>query len=138
MVAANATSTISQELVDNSPLLMFDGKDGTDWQEGVEGYGIGESVSFSFGSSHKVRYMGFKLGNWKNDKYYYGNSKPKTITITSGNFSGQITFTGNKEEEWVRLDYLDSTDSMRITIDDVYEGTTWQDTCISEIEIYGE
>ena len=54
------------------------------WQEGVSGYGINESVSFSFDDLHKVKYIAFKLGNWKNDKYYYGNAKPKTINLVFG------------------------------------------------------
>lgn len=103
VIAANASSTISQEGTSNSPILLFDGKDATNWQEGVDGYGISETISFSFDDFYKVKYIGFKLGNWKTDRYYVGNAN-----------------------------------SMRVTIDDVYPGTQWEDTCITEIMVYGE
>ena len=92
-------------------MMLFDDRDDTTWQEGVDGYGIGERVDFNFGDNnyYKVKYMGFKMGNWKNDKYYVGNAKPRTLT-----------------------------NCMSITIDDVYAGTSWEDTCITEILLYAE
>lgn len=138
VVAASATSTISQENTNNTPMMLFDGRDDTTWQEGVNGYGIGESVSFSFDGMHKVKYIGFKLGNWKNEKYYLGNAMPKTMTLVFGDYTGQITFRGTKKEiEWVEVNNLVNADSMRITIDDIYPGTSWEDTCITEIMVYG-
>ena len=77
VIAANASSTISQTKNSNDPMLLFDHRDDTSWQEGVDGYGVNEAVNFSFDGMHKVKYIAFKLGNWKNDKYYYGNAKPK-------------------------------------------------------------
>ena len=138
VVAASATSTISQENTNNTPMMLFDGRDDTTWQEGVNGYGIGESVSFSFDGMHKVKYIGFKLGNWKNEKYYLGNAMPKTMTLVFGDYTGQITFRGTKKEiEWVEVNNLVNADSMKITIDDIYPGTSWEDTCITEILVYG-
>jgi len=84
---ARATSTISQADVINSPTVVFDGLDETSWQEGVDGYGIGEGLVGYFSDPFAVKYIGFKLGNWKSDKYYFGNAKPKTLTITLGDFS---------------------------------------------------
>ena len=72
VISANATSTISQTKTNNNAMLLFDKKDDTSWQEGVSGYGINESVSFSFDDLHKVKYIAFKLGNWKNDNINYG------------------------------------------------------------------
>ena len=43
---ASATSVIDQEGHDNSPAMMLDGKLETSWQEGVDGPGIGEQVTF--------------------------------------------------------------------------------------------
>ncbi len=138
VIAANATSTISQTKTNNNAMLLFDKKDDTTWQEGVPGYGINESVSFSFDSHHKVKYIAFKLGNWKNDKYYFGNAKPKTMTLVFGDYTGQVTFTGERKIEWVEVEPSVNADSMRLEINDVYPGTNWEDTCITEVTIYGE
>lgn len=138
VIAANASSTITQQGTNNNPMLLFDGMDDTTWQEGVNGYGINENVAFSFDAAAKVKYIGFKLGNWKNDKYYFGNAKPKTMTLTFGDYSGQVTFTGERRVEWVEVNHALNSDSMRITINDVYPGTSWEDTCITEIMVYAE
>lgn len=138
VVEANASSTISQQGTDNGPMLLFDGRDDTTWQEGVNGYGINESLFFSFEGSNKIKYIGFKLGNWKNDKYYFGNAMPKTMTLSLGDYSGQVTFNGVRDIEWVEVSRAVSADSMRMVIDDVYPGTSWEDTCITEIMIYAE
>ena len=138
VISANATSTISQTKTNNNAMLLFDKKDDTSWQEGVSGYGINESVSFSFDSLHKVKYIAFKLGNWKNDKYYYGNAKPKTINLVFGDYSGQVTFTGERKVEWVEVSPSVNADSMRLELKDVYPGTSWEDTCISEVTVYAE
>lgn len=138
VIAANASSTISQEGTSNSPMLLFDGKEDTNWQEGVDGYGIYETISFSFDDFYKVKYIGFKLGNWKTDRYYAGNAKPKTMTLTFGDYIGQITFTGERKVEWVEVNKAVNANSMNISIDDVYPGTQWEDTCITEIMVYGE
>lgn len=138
VISANATSTISQTKTNNNAMLLFDKRDDTSWQEGVAGYGINESVSFSFDGHHKVKYIAFKLGNWKNDKYYYGNAKPKTVNLVFGDYSGQVTFTGERKVEWVEVSPSVNADSMRLEIKDVYPGTSWEDTCISEITVYAE
>lgn len=138
VIAANATSTISQAKTNNNAMLLFDKKDDTSWQEGVSGYGINESVSFSFDDHYKVKYIAFKLGNWKNDKYYFGNAKPKTMTLVFGDYTGQVTFTGERKIEWVEVEPSVNADSMRLEINDVYPGTNWEDTCITEVTVYGE
>lgn len=138
VIQADATSVISQEGVDNSPMKLFDGLDDTNWEEGVDGYGIGESLWFDFDREYKVKYITLRLGNWKSDKYYYGNAKPKTMTIEMGDFSTQITFSGEKKEECVELSQPWPSTYMKLTIDEVYTGTSWEDTCINELEIYGE
>ena len=137
VAGANATSTISQEGVSNNPILMFDGRDDTNWQEGVPGLGSGESVSFSFDKSYQVKYINFKLGNWKNDEYYHGNARPRNISIALGDIVRDITFTGERRPEWVEFSEEVPADSMRITLHDSFRGTQWEDTCITEIAVYG-
>lgn len=136
--ASSSTSVIKQDGVNNNAEMLFDGKDDTSWQEGVNGFGIGESVSASFYGDYNVKYIGFKLGNWKNDKYYYGNAKPRKLRIILGNFAQSIEFTGERREEWVEFTNPIKADSIRFEIEEVYPGTTWEDTCIAEIEIHEE
>ena len=137
---ADASSVIDQDLVGNEPIKAFDDNDSTDWQEGVDGPGIGEYLEFTFDKSYPVTYMTFKLGNWlpdKSDKYYWGNCRPKTLQIDSGNNSWNLTFPDGKEEFLVRLDPETDISNIKITIQDVYtDRIEWQDTAITDIGLW--
>ena len=137
VITANATSVFSQSDEDHSPMLLFHKKDNTYWQEGIEGPGKGESVSFGLDDTYHIQYLGFKLGNWTDNPHYSESSKPKTVTITAGGSSGQVTFDGDKKVEWVKADSPVTADSVMLKIDDVDTGTA-EDTCITEIMIYGK
>lgn len=137
---ADASSVIDQDLVGNEPIKAFDDNDSTDWQEGVDGPGIGEYLEFTFDKSYPVTYMTFKLGNWlpdKSDKYYWGNCRPKTLQIDSGNNSWNLTFPDGKQEFLVRLDPETDISNIKITIQDVYtDRIEWQDTAITDIGLW--
>lgn len=68
--SALASSVIQQEKVSNDPIYAFDDDIQTSWQEGVVGSGIGESIVGYFSESCKVKYLMFRLGNWKTDRYF--------------------------------------------------------------------
>lgn len=137
---ADASSVIDQDLVGNEPIKAFDDNDSTDWQEGVDGPGIGEYLEFAFDKSYPVAYMTFKLGNWlpdKSGKYYWGNCRPKTLQIDSGNNSWNLTFPDGKEEFLVRLDPETDISNIKITIQDVYtDRIEWKDTAITDIGLW--
>ena len=137
---ADASSVIDQDLVENEPIKAFDDNDSTDWQEGVDGPGIGEYLEFAFDKSYPVAYMTFKLGNWlpdKSDKYYWGNCRPKTLQIDSGNNSWNLTFPDGKEEFLVRLDPETDISNIKITIQDVYtDRIECKDTAITDIGLW--
>ena len=133
-----ATSTIYQEGVDNNPYVLFDWNDYSSWQDGVDGDGIGESITATFDREYTVRYITVRLGNWYgDDSYYYGNNRPQTMTFELGGQRFQMTFPDEKKEFCIELSKdLPATD-LRVIIDRVYKGTEYEDTCINEITVYG-
>lgn len=137
---ASATSVVDQEGHDNSANMVLDGKDETSWQEGVDGVGIGEQLTFQFNKECKVRYLSLKLGNWRNSDYYWKNNRPRTLEITTNNgTTATITFPDEQKECWVEFSEDCPASDINIIIKDVYEGTSskWDDTCIAGIEFYG-
>lgn len=139
IIKASASTTIEQELVVNDPIFVFDNNDTTNWQEGAPGPGIGEHIDFDFDKSYPVKYMTFKLGNWKSDEYYNGNYRPKTLEISSGNNDWIITFADEKQEFLVELDPEADISSLTITILDVYsDHMEWEDTPITDIGLWCE
>ena len=136
---ASASKTIDQSDVNNDPIKAFDNDETTNWQEGdTNGPGIGESIAAQFETEEPVWYITLKLGNWKKEKNYYdGNNRPKTLRIEMSGFDQTITF---PEERWkefcVELNEPCMTKWIKFTIKDVYRGNQWNDTVISDIQIY--
>ena len=137
LVSANASSVVSQAGYDNSPGVAIDGRDETSWQEGVDGYGYGQYLTVSFDGTHDVKYLALKLGNWRSDDYYYSNGRPSRITIQIADFSAQISVPDERREFFIELNEAYPANSVTITIEDVYPGTQWEDTCIAEVKAYG-
>ena len=137
---ATATSVIDQEGHDNSAAMVLDGKDETSWQEGVDGPGIGERLTFSLDRTYEIEYLSFKLGNWRSDEFYYENHRPMTLKVVIGGQETLVDFADEKTEQWVKVDGDCEASEIQIEIVDVYQGTSsvWDDTCIAEIGIYGE
>ncbi len=137
--SASATSVIDQNGHDNSADMVLDGKDETSWQEGVPGNGIGEGLTFRFDRECKVKYMSFKLGNWRTEDYYWQNNRPKMLEIRTDNSTSLIVFPDAKAEHWIAFSDPCPTSEIQLTIKDVYQGssTKWNDACIAGIEIYG-
>lgn len=143
VINAKASSTIRQDGVDNSPMLMFDGIESTSWQEGVNGHGIGEKVYAQFDDRYFIEHLTFRMGNWKTEDYYTGNNRPKTLRITLGDEETDseqtfdIEFPDGKELFCVEFTPHVLCSYMTIEIRDVYAGTKWDDTAIAEIGFYG-
>lgn len=91
VASAYAISVITQEGTSNEPTKVFDQKIYTNWQEGVGGLGIGHGYTAEFRNCEKARYLAFMHGNWKTDRYYHGNNRPKILTLELGDFKTRIT-----------------------------------------------
>ena len=137
--AAEASSTIVQAGIDNSPQTLYDGQDWSGWQDGVDGDGIGEHITFTLDREYQIRGFAVKLGNWyqPEEGYYVLNNRPETLTFAVGNETFSVTFPDEQVEMYVELNHDVPASQVRLTIDSVYKGTWYEDTCISEITIYG-
>lgn len=138
--SASASSELKQASgVSNDPLLAFDNNTDTNWEEGIDGPGIGESITANFKyKNEKVRCIALKLGNWKSGKFYYGNNRPSKLTITLDDLSFQMDFPDSWEEFYVMLNHPFKASSIQIRIDGVHQGTSWDDTCITDVRVLVE
>ena len=60
------------------------------------------------------------------------------MTITVGEFSQQVEFPDQWEEFCLEFSRPCEAESLRMTIDEVYVGTDWDDTCITDMRIYAK
>lgn len=123
--------------IDNSAWSAFDGQSTTSWQEGVDGDGIGQYMGIGFDREYQVQVVTFMLGNHRSDDWYVRNNTPKTLSISLGAQTFQVSFPKEKTEFAVVLSSPVAATDIRITIDDVYRGTQYSDTIIAEVGVYG-
>jgi len=137
IASAEASSVIDQPGFDNSPIRAADGNENTSWQEGVDGPGIGESIDYIFDQQYNIHSMTFKLGVWSSESYYWKNNRPATMTIWFDDNGFEVTFPDGKEEFALLFDEDIPATSVHIEINSVYKGSEYDDTCITDIGIYG-
>ncbi len=101
------------------------------WVEGVSGNGINESVFIEFNNP----IWGFSILNGyadvQNMKLYKENSRVKKLKVED--LTNDLEYTMDFEDK-VYFNFLDlalPSESLKLTILEVYEGTKYQDTCIS-------
>lgn len=133
---AGASSNIVQEGNQNGPEMVLDGDEVTSWQEGTYGPGIGDYIYYELDQKQSISYLTFKLGNWRNDKYFYSNNRPRTLSVTLDDYTFQITFPDEKREYFVQITPSYPASYIEFQIDEVYQGTSYDDTCIAEIGMY--
>lgn len=122
--------------INNSGWMAFDGDAVTSWQ--VRGnHGIGQYVGVGFAGTHQVRKVVFRLGNHRSDTLYAANNIPKTLTVNLGSQVFQVTFPAEKTEFALVLSAPVEASSIRVTINDVYLGSKYDDAVIAEIGVYG-
>lgn len=123
--------------IDNSAWSAFDGQATTSWQEGAAGHGIGEYVGISFDREYQVQVVTFRLGNHRSDSWYVKNDVPKVLSINLGGQVFSVTFPREMVEFAVVLSRPVAASSIRVTVDEVYYGTEYEDATIAEIGVYG-
>ncbi len=120
------------------PLNVIDGNTITAWNEGADGDGTGEWVELSAGSPQVLRGLRIMTGYAKKEETYYKNNRPTKVTIAlSDGYSVQANL-DDTFSTWsdVPFDKLHQTNSVRITVDEVAAGNTYNDVAISEVEAY--
>ncbi len=138
VLKAEASSSIEQDGYDNTADVTLDNDATTSWQEGVDGDGVGEYLYYKLSKNYDVKYITFKMGNWRDQKNYTENNRPKQITIWCGDKYFEVTIPDGMTEYCVELSDDVNCSEIYVVIDSVYKGTAWDDTCISEVGIYGK
>lgn len=114
-----------------------DGNFGTAWAEGASDSGIGEKIFFKSSSKQKISYLQIMNGYCKSEDLYMKNNRVKNIRIV---FSDGTSIDRSLTDEFANYDLIVLTapvfcNEFYIEITDVYRGTHYDDTCISEIVI---
>lgn len=127
-----ATSYLPAGTADSyEPANVLDGDLATAW---AEEKGTGETISFTFDDSYQIGGIVINAGYQKSDELHGANSRPAEIRVIGDNGFEQLCsvqdLNGRQE---VIFNQFANTRSLSVTIENVYEGSDYSDTCISEI-----
>lgn len=137
-VASTEENSVKEsESYDYSAKSAVDGDVSTSWQENEEGAGEGKGFQVTLDGAHKIRYVVLHLGNWRSDQLWDYNARPKTLTIQVGDQQiKDVEFSNEKKKFCLSFDEPVEASYISLYIKEAYEGSRWQDNCISEVELY--
>ena len=141
---AQASSSLVQnnDPSSNTPDKAVDGDLSTSWQEdGEDGPGIGEWIRYGFAGGSSISSIVMHLGVWSEANgtvYYYLDNRPKVLLIDAGERHFSVEIADEKEPWTITFDEPLEAETITITIAGVYEGSSYDDTGISELAFYGK
>ncbi len=132
----SASSYLSEKNIKHVPDRIMDGDTTTAWVEGVEGNGEGESLTFTFGDLYAVSDIKIWNGYQKSEDLYYKNARPAELELefsdgSTERISLQDMASGFQEFALERH----VTSYVKVKIVSTYDGSKYEDTVISEIEL---
>ncbi len=116
---------------------LTDGKLSTAWVEGETGGGLGSWVEVDLGAPKKVHEIRLYAGMWYSGDYWARGNRPKEVEISYADGTKDVFALKNemKAQRFV-LPSPKTTNTVRIKLKGVYDGSTWLDTSISEIQVF--
>ncbi len=119
----------------------IDGLPETAWVEGVDGPGIGEWIQLDFVEPVIVATIGVNPGYAATDELFAANNRVKTLTVQfifpdGSTDSTTLAFADTPGVQLINLPNPAIVRAVRLIIDDIYPGNTYDDTAIAEIELY--
>lgn len=114
---------------------LVDGNTTTAWVEGADGAGIGEWVKFGFDTPKNIKAIKILAGYAKTEKVYMTNNRVKKLKIIFSDERYQIADLKDVNNfQRILIDRDSPTKFIKLEILEVYKGSKFNDTCISEID----
>ena len=116
---------------------IADGKSTTAWFEGKGGSGLGEHVTLTLDGEQSVDGMRVWAGWWADGEQWKANNRPKEVELTFSDGSTKtVTIGDGMQMQEIRFDAPVTTSSVRVKLNAVHSGSAFNDTGISEIQLF--
>ena len=131
----NASSFRDTDKERFDPSKMFDGLLHTSWAEDAPGLGVEQWVSVDLGEDVEVGVVSIWGGAYSGREDWSGRSRLALATLTFSGPEGEIEKTVKFGDRYSRKDVEVNGEirSLKLTIDEVHEGSMFADTHIAEI-----
>jgi hypothetical protein len=116
---------------------LKDSKRSTVWVEGESGSGLGSWVQLDLDGTQTVHGIRLWNGNWYTRDFWERHNRIKEIVVTFSDGSTQrFTLKDEMVPEEIRFPSPVQTSSVKIQIKGIYNGSTFNDTCLSEVQVF--
>lgn len=133
----SASSTLSAQTdISYGASNLRDGDHSTAWVEGVRGVGCGEAITIT--ASERVSLYGFDIyaGYGKSADIYNKNARVKAMQVyADGANIGEFFLDDVRQMQRVEFSETVYAKEFSFVITEVYYGSMYDDTCISELDI---
>jgi len=108
------------------------------WAEGVEGDGIGESVTLTLKQPVKASRLRVQNGYWKDETTFLNNNRVKRMGVS---INGAAPFTVELPDSRMREAIIDlpgatgKVQTVKLIIEDVFRGRKFRDTCLTGVDV---
>jgi hypothetical protein len=109
------------------------------WFEGDPGSGVGSWISVDLGGAHTVTKIGVFAGDWSSGTSWKQTNRPKEL---------EVQYSDGTTESWTLADEMKmqvftpsspkSTSSIRFKVNQIFNGSAFPDTAISEIMVWDD
>ncbi len=134
----SASSTLTEGKKTFSPVFAIDGNANSCWVEGAEGSGEGEWLQLDFPGEIRINAINIVNGFTEPKDLYSANARPRVVELIFDSTSVEVVLDDNLSLQNIYLaDRNITTQTVRMRIESVYEGTTYEDACLSEFQVWG-
>jgi hypothetical protein len=126
--------------VSYKPKNAVDGKVSTVWTEGADGAGMGESIKLTLKGGDQL-VTGFTIwnGNWYTQDFFERHNRIKEILVEFADGTNERhQLEDGFKPQTVRLEKPTKTSSLTLKIKGKFGGSTFDDTCISEVQVFND
>lgn len=137
-VKVSASSAYPEENgISYQPDRSIDAKASSAWVEGEQGSGLGSWIEYDLGDAKTVAKVTVWGGLWYSADYWGRANRPKELEISFSDGTKQVVTLKNemRSQEFV-LPAAVKTSTVRLKVKSIYDGNTWLDTAISEVQIF--
>jgi hypothetical protein len=123
--------------VSYGPENLVDGKQSNVWCEGDEnGSGLGTTITLELGSEQEVSGLRIWNGNWYSQDFWVRHNRVQNLEVAFSDGSKEsFSLKNERVPETLQFSAPKRTSSLRLRVRSVYQGTTFDDTVISELRI---
>jgi hypothetical protein len=131
-----STSLAETNGVTYEPKNLGDLKGGGVWCEGEAGSGLGSWVQADLEGPKLVTSLRIWNGNWYTNDFWVRHNRAKEVEVEFSDGSVQkYTLKDEYKPELIHLTKPVSTSSVKVKVRSVYNGSTFNDTVISELQL---